>query len=579
MSLQLTIEQQRAVEALALQRDLAHVGAVLAQAFPQAAARLGERQAALLQIGWQRAQALGLRHALALARYLAGWFVFGAECETKPGFEWAQQLLAQDDKAEGLRVFQLGRRSREELQRQAARPGNGLPAPEALDAAFALIDAALAGHGHMGSLLPREHLTLGSACDIDAVDLTQIESGERLHYAYENAQWQRVPATLPAEQLRVLSTQGQDRLPAQVHLVSPADGSQARLRLRCLATHVCDAAVHPMVHFNGLHGHYDRRGPQTQDLLVTLPQSAAVPSPSPVMATGDGASWSQLAVSGCGLRDSGAPMGEQSVRLAVYPAKQHLLAWRREPSPSVQLPAHSRVAPSAPRARRECDGMPQDAQRLQTGLAALDTQLNESLARLFIAWERESGVQGGQLLAEPAVMAGNAGLTWGWAAHPDGLAAEPWYRVAGMLDLVVCQLQLRLTGELSLGGARSRLHLHCGAREVLQFSGQSSPQQADLTAAFQPAQTAFRHPFVLHLDNIATPELAMLDAHEPVSGAVVGAAGLRAHPSGAGLQWFVHIAIEPVSAQLHLHDPLLGQQRQVQRPLLPAMTLLDWSLD
>ena len=35
--------------------------------------------------------------------------------------------------------------------------------------------------------------------------------------------------------------------------------------------------------------------------------------------------------------------------------------------------------------------------------------------------------------------------------------------------------------------------------------------------------------------------------------------------------------MEPVQVVLHVHDPLLGEQELV-RPLLPAMTLLDWSL-
>jgi hypothetical protein len=576
--LQLTIEQQRGLEALALKRDLAHVGKVLAQAFPEAAARLGERQAALLDLGWQRAQILNLSHALALARYLATWFVFGADIDSKPG--WAQQILTQENKSEGLRIFQLGRRAREELQRHSAKPegGNsGLTAPAAFDTALALLDTELAAHGAMGSLLPRERLQLGSACDVDAADLTQIESGLRQHYSIEQGQWQRVPTLVDADKLRVLSAQGQELLPEQLNLLSPADGGQVKLRLRCLAKHVCDAAVHPLVNFNGVHGQYDRRGPMTQDLLVTLPQERLA---APVqMAAQHGATLSQLSLGGCGLRDSGAPMGEQSVRLAVYPAEQTMLAWRRDPSPTISLPAETALPASAPRCRLERDGQAQATQRLQAGLADLDAQLSHSLGRLFTAWERESGVIGGRLQAEPAVLAGSAGLTWGWAAHPEGIAKAPYHRVAAMLDLVACQLNLRLSGELALQGARSRVHLHCGAREPLQFNAQRGPLDADVLGVFKSAQIAFRHPFVLQLENIATPELAMLDAIQPVAGAVVGAAGLRPHPSGAGLQWFANISIEPVSVLLHLHDPMLGQQRQIPWPLLPAMTLLDWSLD
>ncbi len=576
--IRLTAEQQTALEALTLKRDLQRLGVVLAQAFPDVDARLGERKTALLELGWQRASALSLTHGLAVARYLAAWFVFGAEFETKAGFDWAIKLLAAPGRPEGQRIYQLGRRAREELQHRSTQPGNALPAPAVFDTAIATLDAELADQGKLGSLLPRERLKLGSACDIDALDLTLIEPAPLQHYAVEQGQWKRVPTVVDQEKLRVMSMQGQEPLPEQINLLSLSEGGRSRLRLRCRSAHVCDPAVHPLVNFNGIHGQYDRRGPQTQDLQLTLPLET--PAPQPVMAVEAPPGYSQLSLSGCGLRDSGAPMGEQKLRLAVYPAEQMMLAWRREAAP---VPVHLPVEPlpQAPeaRARLERDGLALDAKRWQTGLAELDTQLNEKLGALLIAWERESGVTGGRLQAEPALMTGAAALTWGWAPHPDGLAAQPFYRVASLLDLVVCQLNLRLSGELALLGSKSRLHLHCGARELLQFKAQRGPADADLTALFKPAQVTFRHPFVLHLENIATPELAMLDQASAVGGAVVGSAGLRAHPGGAGLQWFCRIAIEPVSVLLHLHDPLLGQQRQIIKPLLPAMSLVDWSLD
>jgi len=56
-----------------------------------------------------------------------------------------------------------------------------------------------------------------------------------------------------------------------------------------------------------------------------------------------------------------------------------------------------------------------------------------------------------------------------------------------------------------------------------------------------------------------------------------GACGLRPRADGQGWQWFAQLRVEPVQAVLHVHDPLLGE-RELVRPLLPAMTLLDWSL-
>ena len=576
--LSLTQEQQGALEALALKRDLQRIGAVLAQAFPEVDARLGERKTALLDLAWQRARALGLQHGLALARYLAAWCVFGAEFETRPGFEWARQVLADTSRPEGQRVFQLGRRSREELQRRAAQPNSGLPTPAAFDTALGLLDAELANQGQLGSLLPRSSLRLGSACDIDAVDLTLVEPAPLQHYALEQGQWRRVPTRLDAEKLRVMAMQGQPALPGQLNLMSPAKGARSRLRLRCLAKHVCDPAIHPLVSFNGIHGQYDRRGPLTQDLLLTLPQDDAAPAQADGMAVAGLPAYSRLSMTGCGLRDSGAPMGEQAVQLAVYPSEQTMLAWRREPSPPVRLPAEPQ-APS-PRAlcRAERDGLALEARRWNDGLAELDRQLAAKLPALLLAWEREAGVVNGQLHAEPVLMGGTAALTWGWAPHPDGLPAQPFYRVAGQLDLVACELRLRLGGDFAFAGSKSRLILHCSASEKLQITFERSDATLDVPGLIKPAQCLIRQPFVLQVESLAPADQpALLDLAGPVSGAVVGACGLRPRADAPGLEWFCELAIEPVSARFVVNDPLMGVTTVI-RPLLPAMKLVNWRL-
>ncbi|MBV8605542.1 MAG: hypothetical protein JO224_12720 [Pelomonas sp.] len=576
--LSLTPEQQGALEALTLGRDLQRVGAVLARAFPEVDARLGERKGALLDLAWQRARALGLRHALALARYLAAWCVFGAEFENRPGFEWARQLLADTARPEGQRVFQLGRRSREELQRRAAQPNSGLPTPVAFDAALDLLDAELAGHGRLGSLLPRTLLRLGSACDIDAADLTLVESAPLQHYALEQGLWRRVPTRLDAEKLRVLAAQGQHGLPGQLNLLSPSRGARNRLRLRCLAQHVCDPAVHPLVSFNGIHGQFDRRGPLTQDLLLTLPQDDAAPAQADAMAVAGVPGYSRVSMTGCGLRDSGTPLGEQAVRLAVYPSEQSMLAWRRETAPPVRLPAEPLAPPPRALCRVERDGLALDAQRWNDGLAELDRQLADKLPLLLLAWERESGVVNGQLQAEPALMGGTAALTWGWAPHPDGLAAAPFYRVAGQLDLVACELRLRLSGDFAFAGSQSRLTLDCSASEKLQATFERRDAALDVPATIKPAQCAIRQPFVLRVESLAPADRpALLDLAGPVSGAVVGACGLRPRADAPGLEWFCELAVEAVSARFVVNDPLMGVTTMI-RPLLPAMKLVSWKL-
>jgi hypothetical protein len=79
------------------------------------------------------------------------------------------------------------------------------------------------------------------------------------------------------------------------------------------------------------------------------------------------------------------------------------------------------------------------------------------------------------------------------------------------------------------------------------------------------------------MESVARDELAVLNAASAVTGALVGSCGLRPRPEGPGLQWFMTLAVEPANVLLQLHDPLLGQQEMLH-PLLPAATLVDWSL-
>ena len=93
------------------------------------------------------------------------------------------------------------------------------------------------------------------------------------------------------------------------------------------------------------------------------------------------------------------------------------------------------------------------------------------------------------------------------------------------------------------------------------------------------AKCAWRHPFALSVDAIATGDPALVSAgplDESLRGAVVGECGLRARPDGQGSQWFYRLAVEPVNVMLVRHNPQGGMQRQ-RRELLPALTLVDWS--
>lgn len=150
-------------------------------------------------------------------------------------------------------------------------------------------------------------------------------------------------------------------------------------------------------------------------------------------------------------------------------------------------------------------------------------------------------------------------------------------RVAGLLDLMACQLDLRLSGTLELHGSVSELGLHCTAATPMKVVFERLPTDGSLAALLPRVQIKFSHPFVLSVRALAQADLAVLDVVGPVSGALIGSCGLRVRPDGMGLQWFIRIDVQQVSVPLDVHDPLLGRQRQ-SRTLLPAMTLVDWSL-
>ena len=596
--IQLDSEQAAALRAIKLQRDIALLSGTLAAAFPEVAARLGERYESLIALGVQRGATHGLDHAVCVARYLACWFMLGAAFETRPECGWARDMLAAP-RPQGSKVFQLCRRTREELARlSGADAAATVASPAAFDLAVAALDAALVPRGALGSLLAPEPVQLGEACDLDAVDLRLVEpvAGRQQHlYRLEagTRQWRRLPAgnsraalTLAAGSATT-ARQPAAALPPRLNFLSQsAERDHARLRVRTRTSHCCDPQVHPLVTLNDSQGLAHWRGVHAADVVLGLyaapPGEPADDGPRPVMAHETSAQLSQLTIGSCGLRESGQPLGEQQTQIAVYPAEQHWMVWRREPAPPMEWPeaGHTPAEPRPPQAlyRIERDGLPLDASRWQAGLEDLDRQLAEGLGRLATAWERESGVARGRMQCEPAVMSGSAAVTWGWAETGGSLAEPPYYRLAGALELVACQLHLRLSGELLLHGSLSRLALDCAGRAELVLQFERQPAEADAAGALAAAQVAFRHPFVLSLDPVAPAEnVALLDATGPVAGALVGACGLRQRKAGAGLEWFCELAVEAVSVPLRISDPLLGELA-FPKPLLPALKLLDWSL-
>lgn len=574
----LSPEQAARLAALQRSRDLQRIGEALAGAFPDAKARLGERWSHFVEHGASRAAAYGLEHMLCMARFLASWIACGAEFETRQA--WAAAILADGKRSQGAKAYQLCVRVLEQLR---AAPPTAQAAAADFAQALRAIDDQLASAGTLASLLPRERIKLGAACDIDAVELRLVDAQWRQHYTALGGPWRREPCAPQASSVTLVHdplAEAAPRWPEQVTLLSRPPGADAvaRLRVRIKAEHRCDAPLHPLLQCLEPAGARSLRGDTAADatLAIHAPADAGAGS-LPHMGEEDSPQLSLLSVASCGLRARGVPIGGLSTRLAAYDAAQHLIAWRREPVAAWQLPADAPPAIVAARCLRERDGQAVDASAWLRGFHDLDTQLQQGLARLLTAWERESGVSDGKLAIDAALLAGSAGITWGWAEGPDGIAAPPYMRLEGLSELVACRLGLEFSGVLSRDGSRSRLTLSTHGSASLAGPWKRGPWDGALFVVAGKLQVPVRQNFELTVHPLADAELAVLGACGPLRGAISGAVGLEQRPDGPGLRWFVRLNVEPVLAPLRIHDPVLGVQ-VVQQTLLPAQALVDWSL-
>ena len=216
----------------------------------------------------------------------------------------------------------------------------------------------------------------------------------------------------------------------------------------------------------------------------------------------------------------------------------------------------------------------------------LDTATAQGLKALADAWQALPGLVSPRLEARLGLLLGQASVSWGWHFGADGLAGPALMRVLGRLAQQACLAELELGGELAGGPAAPAWLADTRTRLTLRFNGQAELRQVlsreqaapDLAEVLGTAVARWRFPADLLLEPLATDAGRIVQPAGPVTGALVGEAGLRPRTTGgSGFEWFANLRLEPVALPLVLDDPLLGRLHQTL-DLLPALTLLQWRL-
>ncbi|MEO6409386.1 MAG: hypothetical protein ABIO45_11630 [Burkholderiaceae bacterium] len=571
--LRLTIEQVELLDAFVQSRHASGIGSVLAQAFPALTARLADRFGAFVEAALTQGRRFGIEHPIDLAGYAGLWCVWGAGFEDKPGLEWAAEILADPSRPATLKVHQLRHRSREELARRstAAAPASGMGAAE-FDAAVARVDAGVAALADSQSVFEIETPWQPvRACDVGQIEMRIVEPAGRLEYRRTEAGWQRLPAVAPA--LPDLAWSHVDAPPPAQLLLGHAlrGGSAARVNLKIQMHAVCDPRVHAeVVHVDGV----KRLAWQGRDAarLAVPVYAAPAEAASRAIAAQQPAAHQTIAVASCGQRDAGASFGAFVLDMRVQPATQWLLQVQHPAWLPMVWPNADAVPPPGAQVRLEADGAARPAAPSQTAWAGLQAAMRAGLSKLHEAWGKALEGEAPRLEVQAAALMGQAGLAWGWQRGDTGVAM----RCEAVFDWVACAIELTLSGEVVQGAARARIRVICQGRS--EWRSSFVAQGDELAAALAGARCSWRYPIKVELDPLAGAgfaTLTMRTAPEPAA-AIVGECGLRPRADAIGWEWFFGLRVEPLALATTLADPLLGSTQQ-SRPLLPALTLVDWS--
>jgi hypothetical protein len=581
--LRLSWEQVEQLEAIVLKRHAASIHKVLAESWPAMTELLQERWPAFVEAAVMQGRRHGFVAAPELAAYASLWCIWGPAFEAKPAFSWAAEILSDNRRSTTLKLHQLAHRTRQELMRLGpARTGEAstVTAPQ-FDAALASVDRKVRQLAEARSIFISDSPPMAvQACDVGSIDMMLAEAGDVLEYRHAANGWQRLPpggaVAAPIRWTRVPED------PVELSVTSHAlrAGPPARLNLRVDAPSVCDARVHPEIVHAGVGGRLAWKGRDAARLslaLYALPPASEPGAALPGIGAETLADSQTVSVSSCGLRDAGAPFGDLTLQLRVYPATQYLAEVRHAAWPAMAWPGTQEpLARPAASSTLEADGRTVDAAAWQRAWAGLHAAFRQGMERVYNEWNRALGDGGARLDVEASPLVGQAGLAWGWRrTSPSAVSMA----IAGALDLLALAIDMRLSGELAEGAARARIELHCKGRSELrmtiaQLAGQG-PDGHDLKSASR----TWRFPFVLEIEPLVGSEPGTLSAAAtpvPITGALVGECGLRPRADGAGHQWFFALRLEPVSVSLGLADPLLGSARLTKK-IFPAMSLVDWS--
>lgn len=542
--------------------------------WPDLVQRLGDRRAEFEDRVCQQARQFGLADHSEQARYLNLCCALGPGFEQKAENEWALATLSDQRLRPWVRLHQLVLRARAELRR---RGGDEAALARADAALLDLLDTQRRDADADAEPLPRV------ACDIEAIELRVLDSGFRHEYRLQDGQWQRVPIGEACAPVRIGA---QWPAPAVVSVLSrtEADGPGARLQVRQAMHGGCAGERHPALHWldgRGLTRHAGHEARAASWPLAAPPRPAAPTGLGLALAEETSPDVGVLQMPSCGLRDDGMPLGAQTLQVWIYPAAQWLFALQREAGATLKLTAAGAgAAEPAPAGRTRCrverDGMPVDARAWLRGFdESLDRAFAAGMSRLFDAWRQS--VRQATLQATPGLLIGRQAMTWGWREGERGLAGEAVMRVVGELDLGL-SLDVRLDGELEFGGASCLVQLVSTGQARLPHAIRREAVTPPLSELAAGAVLRWTFPFEARLDPIANESGIVCGAVGTCTGALGGELGLRPRLSGgSGWEWFVRLACDPVLAPFTVVDPVLGETRRTLA-LLPALTLVDWSL-